>query len=669
MATLPWDFGAFMDTPTGGKTPPTTGTEDGTWAPPPEATGTPGSDFLGGVTGQNEPTGASGGAIGFISKASSAVDNALGLGGNGSSADQAKLAAPVNANAQTLLEEALAQSALATNYGGPQQIVAPTIAAPDMLESNRYRDGGVYNAYATDATGRMTGYDAALASAADSTARQAQAVVTRAESAIPAMVAGVNTNIGAPKLGPAEQTGRVGVERVQTSGLADALRAEQIASARGIANGPSAAMNQFKAGQAQNIADQLSMAAAARGSERAGARREAIIAAGQQGVIGGMQAAALAAQEEQAKRVAGAAAMSTIRAQDVTSATNADQIRAQQANLQAQIDSAIATGNTEAVNALRTKQAELTLAARQSEVQASLGQQSTQAGLATANLRAAQETNLANAANANKASQDYAAAVNAAANQAAQNSTSVSVANASNQTKAGADYAAAVNAAAQQNAQLATATSQANAQTAAQQANQNATRTLTADTTNQGAQQATNTANAANQLAANTANASNSLSAQQLRQGGATAAINSGTSATGVQADLVKSQIGAKTAANEADAKRDAALIGAAGTGLGAIASDERLKTDIKRVSDADLMDLADHMQAYTWRYKDGVEDSGAVEHGGAGMAQELERSALGKKFVHKDADGIRSVDALSLAGLMAAAAASSLRKRGGARA
>jgi hypothetical protein len=614
-----------------------------------------------------------GGSGGFLAQAGDAVRSGLGkLGIGGDGANNTQLAqatvAPVNANAQMLLEEALAQSQLATNRPNVQQVIAPTIAAPTLLDPNRYRDTTVNNAYATDATGRMVGYDAALAAAADPTARQTQAEVTRADQIVPAMVGTMSTRVAAPTLGEAAQTGRVGVERVQTSGLADALRAEQIASAKAIAAGPSAAMSQFKAGQGQVISDQLAIAAQARGAERAGARREAIIAAGQQGATANLQAAALAAQEEQARRVASAAALSGVRAQDVTSATSDASIRASQANLQAQLDSAIAQGNTEAANAIRTKQAELGLTARQSELQAGLAQQSTLAGLETANLKARQDTSLFNATNANRASADYAAAINAAANQAAQSQTAVSLANASNTTKAGADYAAAVNAAAQQNAQLATATSTANAATAAQQAQQNATRTLTADTTNQAAQQATATQNAANTLAANTATASNDLSSQQLRQTGATAAINAGTGATNVQADAARTVVDANKTTGERDDKKDAATIGMISTGIAAL-SDERAKEDVKKVSDADLMDLAKHMQAYTWRYKGGLEDSGAAEHGGAGMAQELERSALGKKFVHDGGDGLKRVDVLSLAGLMAAAAASSLRKKGGARA
>jgi hypothetical protein len=49
-------------------------------------------------------------------------------------------------------------------------------------------------------------------------------------------------------------------------------------------------------------------------------------------------------------------------------------------------------------------------------------------------------------------------------------------------------------------------------------------------------------------------------------------------------------------------------------------------------------------------------------------MAQELERSALGKKFVHKRPDGVRTVDTLGLAAAMAAASAASIRKQEGRR-
>lgn len=90
--------------------------------------------------------------------------------------------------------------------------------------------------------------------------------------------------------------------------------------------------------------------------------------------------------------------------------------------------------------------------------------------------------------------------------------------------------------------------------------------------------------------------------------------------------------------------------------------SDKRAKSNISRVPEGEIADLAEKLNAYTYRFKPGFEDGGANEHGGP-MAQDVERSKLGRKFVHEDPTGTKHVDILSLAGLMAAAAASSIRK------
>ncbi len=79
-------------------------------------------------------------------------------------------------------------------------------------------------------------------------------------------------------------------------------------------------------------------------------------------------------------------------------------------------------------------------------------------------------------------------------------------------------------------------------------------------------------------------------------------------------------------------------LLQAGGT-LGAAklaASDRRLKKDIK-VADATIDDLLDNLRPYTYRYKD--EKHGKGERAGI-MAQEMERSEMGRRIVTETADG-----------------------------
>jgi hypothetical protein len=579
------------------------------------------------------------------------VGNLIGTGSSNAAANQTALAqqtvAPVNEQSQNLYNQALLNASAAKNISAPSAVTSQAVTGPTVRDAP--------TAYATDATGNMRSYEAALAAAADSTARQQQAATTDVNRVAPAVVSEVNTGVSADTLAPAATTDRVGVERVQTSGLSEDLRAKEIAAAEGIGTAPSAAMSQFQAGQSQVVRDQLAMAERARGSERAGARREAMIAAGAQGAQGNLAAASLAASEEQAKRVAAAAALTGIRSQDVTSSTNAATIKAQQANLQAQLDAAISQGNTAAINAIQSQQATLDLEAQKASVSAGLTQQGTQAGLATANLSAEQQKAVADAAARNKAAADYAASVNTAANQAAQNQTSASVTNAGATTKAAADYATATNTAAQNFAAANTATSQSNASLTQKQASD----TMTAE-------QAAKTATASNQLAAGVANAGNDLATKQLQTTGSNAALTTGVNATNTQADTSRTVVDANKSQSDASAKRDAALIGAAAVGAAAL-SDVRAKEDIKKIPPGEMQDLAAHLNAYTFSYKPGFADGGEREHASA-MAQELEKSALGKKFVNTGPDGLKRIDSMGLAAVMAAAAASSMRKRGVAR-
>lgn len=79
------------------------------------------------------------------------------------------------------------------------------------------------------------------------------------------------------------------------------------------------------------------------------------------------------------------------------------------------------------------------------------------------------------------------------------------------------------------------------------------------------------------------------------------------------------------------------------GTSIAGAFSDERVKRGIGG-SGAKVDEMLSALAPKRWHYKDGYEDDGASEHTGV-MAQDLEKSDLGRTLVRKDADGVRIVD------------------------
>lgn len=615
-----------------------------------------------------------------------------GVGGANQTALAQDETAQSDAEAWAIYQRALAEASAAKSIQAPEAVQAGQIAAPAPIMTSKVEAGGLgpfayqdtsdTQATAVDASPAMVSYQAALAEAADATAAQRKAAVSKVAEVAPATVGAVDTSIAVPTLGPAAQTGGVDVKGVSVDPLANDLRGKLVAAADGIASAPSAAASQFKAAQSQIVADQLAMAGQARGSERAGLRRAAILSAGQQGSTAAVAAAAEAAKEEQAKRAAASSALAGVRSQDVTTATAQAGLDAQRSTLQAQLDAAIAQGNTQAVNAIRTQQAQLEADAAKASLSAALSQQSTQAGLETANLGTRQQTALTNAGAENSAEAAYAAALGQAAREAAAAKTAVSTTNAGAETQAAKDLAAAKNLAGQQFATNATQTELQNAQLRQKQAAENAGRTLTADTTTLQAKldaSKTNAANtlaassgtaqigadvakaqAANELAASGQTAANQLTTTANRFNASNQALTTGINAANTQAKNAQTVVDANKSQSAADTQKQGSIISAAGAMGAAAASDERVKDNIKPVSDAAVLDLAKHVRAVTYEKKPGFRD-GADRAGE--LAQELERSALGRRLVKVRPDGFREVDYPGLAGMMAAAAASTVRK------
>ena len=111
------------------------------------------------------------------------------------------------------------------------------------------------------------------------------------------------------------------------------LRAQQLAQAQTAANSPSSAAAQMRAAEGQIENQQAGQAAQARGVDRAGARRAAMLATGTQEQGAASTTAALAAQEQAAKQQAYTGALAGVRAGDVSTAQAG--MQAQQANQQA----------------------------------------------------------------------------------------------------------------------------------------------------------------------------------------------------------------------------------------------------------------------------------------------------------------------------------------------
>jgi hypothetical protein len=98
----------------------------------------------------------------------------------------------------------------------------------------------------------------------------------------------------------------------------------------------------------------------------------------------------------------------------------------------------------------------------------------------------------------------------------------------------------------------------------------------------------------------------------------------------------------AQASAAIANGNKMSNLAGQGMTALGMMFSDERLKTDIEPISKEDLKELKETLKAFKFKYKD--EAHGAGDWVGV-MAQDLEKTKLGKSLVVTDEDGFKQLD------------------------
>lgn len=223
------------------------------------------------------------------------------------------------------------------------------------------------------------------------------------------------SQIFADEIGRAETARAPGITAARIGPEAMALRGEQLAAARALVGGPSAAALQYQSSLAQLARETLGAAAQARGAERAGARREGLLGLAGAGIQGALGAAAEAAREELAKRQAQIQAFGGVRAADIEVTTEQARLEQQAASLEAQIQAEIAKGNMQAVNQLRQRQAELNLQARGMRADVDIG-----------NVEREQAIRLANAAAQNEAARFGAAETNVRESERARQLTDVS---------------------------------------------------------------------------------------------------------------------------------------------------------------------------------------------------------------------------------------------------
>jgi hypothetical protein len=649
---------------------------------------------------------------------------------------------PMKAQASDLYKTALANQEKNAQWAGPsairdaQVVTAPTITSQGV--DSHLVDAPTEGTADTRGTAATMG-DAETRGAANTIAQAAEASPTARYEA--ALVNGprdvsygpVDTTVRADNIGPAATAGPVSVERAAlgpaqtvagtTVGRADidrseanAARGDLVGAARDIRSAPSAAGALYDAALGKIGRAQLGAASAARGADRVGLRRDAILNIGERGMEAASEKAGLSAQEEQAKRMGAASVLTGVRGQDVGVATSSAQLQqgtnlaqagithgeraqnatmaqdinvhgadlAQQANnLQAQINEQTALGNMAAVNDLRGKQASLNLAARQSTVQGGVQQAATAADVAAGNAGREIQVGTANAGAQNTASGQYTTALNAASEAAAGRQTAVNVGNVDRGVTV--DEAAVQRRLAQQEAGLGRALTQDEAATTRRQAQEQANldRGVAVNTTNVNNAQrageftanAANTAaaqNATNNLAGQTTNANNALTrdtaqssadlrTQEVKQSGQASTAAAAQAATDTGANLAGKQIDAATAQEKRKDDSNGRLTKTV-TSIASALSDKRAKTDVGAIPDGAIADLANKLNAVSFRYKGGVADGGAEQHAGV-MAQDLEKSPLGRRFVTTRPDGFKQVDYGQLATLLSAQAVRSMRR------
>lgn len=138
---------------------------------------------------------------------------------------------------------------------------------------------------------------------------------------------------------------------------------------------------------------------------------------------------------------------------------------------------------------------------------------------------------------------------------------------------------------------------------------------------------------------------------QRMQKAGAISSARTG--AAQVQQQQANAQANAAAMKTSANYQLAGSLIGA---GAKAYASDINAKENIEPVKTKDLNELLDNVTGYNYDYKE-PEKHGDGKQTGI-MAQDLEKSKLGKQFVQEDQEGTKRIDYGQMAGTLLASQA-----------
>jgi len=547
---------------------------------------------------------------------------------------------PVNdPNARDTFKPVEAQKTGTMFVADPRVNQAATVVAPDKPITAT-----------ASAAGTLKTTDAVAAGAID------PALLTPAQRLQAATQAA--TNVQGTRL----DTGQADESRTAATQALEALQA----TSRGEGQAQVRSDAQLKLDLAKAAAAAAGNARSARGSERKGALIQSTLQAGEQGA---QAVAANAAKNADialaAQQTVGTQAQGN-RAQDLAQAAKRADLESQQKTLQAQLDAARAAGDAGREQDIRTKMADLDQQVAALNASAKNTANEAAAGRTTA-------VSLSNATEKNKAGEAGAGRMAEASrfNAGAYNTT--------NDQDAARRLAAATT-----NAQTKTTVDQNNVEnrTKVALANQAADQSTQQFNSSQGVQ--VGVANNAGGLAANVAGSNQDIAQAKLRMDAQDAIERSSQgllteSERQAQLAIARQQLQIAQQRGDREAEQSwfdkiSALVTTVGTvakvvaPAAAVASDIRLKTNIKKASAEDLGELARALRdsASTWDYRtDKAPDLPEGTQTGF-MAHAIQGTKLGKGLVSKRDDGYLQVDVGDLAKMAALLAAHNITEKKG---
>lgn len=547
---------------------------------------------------------------------------------------------PVNdPNARDTFDPVTGRQVSTTLVDDPRRIQATTVNAPDKPIT-----------VTAAAPGTIRTTDAVAAGAIN------PALVTPAQRLQAATQAATQVQGTTLDTGQADESRTAATQALQS--LQATSRGEGAAQVRSDA--------QLKTDLAKVAAAASGAARAARGSERKGALIQTTLQAGEQGA---QAVAANAAKNADialaAQQTVGTQAQGN-RAQDLAQAAKRADLEAQQRTLQAQLDAARAAGDAGREQDIRTKMADLDQAMKALNAGATNAANEAAAGRSTA-------VSLANAGEKNKAEEGGAARF-----------ADMSKTNAGFINTAGENDAARRLAAATTTAGIRTDVDKTNVANQTTVDTQNADRLQRGDTANADRRLQAGIANNAGALAANVAGSNQDIAQAKLRMDAQDAIERSAKGLLDenerqAQLAIARQQLQLAQQRGDREAEQSwfdkiSSLVTTVGTvakvvaPVAAVASDIRLKTNIKKASAEDLGELAKALRdsASTWDYRtDKAPDLPEGPQTGF-MAQAIQGTKLGKGLVSKRSDGYLQVGVGDLAKMAALLAAHNITEKKG---